>query len=144
MLLRGNYGWRGLFSEIRIQLARQPGAADGRRGRGGAACCVAPSGSARLGAARHDTDWSQPVSSEVIDAKRANVPLGGPRQGDAAAHMLELADAAAARGDYADALAWLGGADVIGDGLDPVYEGRRARWQLNVETDRVGPSQWFG
>ncbi|HET6870429.1 MAG TPA: hypothetical protein VFH80_31235 [Solirubrobacteraceae bacterium] len=58
--------------------------------------------------------------------------------------MLELADAAAARGDYADALAWLGGADAIGDGLDPVYEGRRARWQLNVETDRVGPSQWFG
>jgi len=58
--------------------------------------------------------------------------------------MLARADAAATRGDYADALVWLGRADALGDGLDPVYEGRRARWRLKEEACRVGPSQWFG
>jgi hypothetical protein len=59
--------------------------------------------------------------------------------------MLERADAAASRGGYADALAWLDSVDAIGDGLDPVYEDRRQVWRLKLETGaRVGPSQWFG
>jgi hypothetical protein len=82
------------------------------------------------------------VSSEVIAADRANLAPGAP--GPAVAHLLERADAAAARGDYVAALAWLGRADAKEDGLDPVYERRRARWRLDAETGRVGPSQWFG
>lgn len=84
------------------------------------------------------------MSSEVLDADRTNLAQGDLTHGRAVARMLERADAAAARGDYADALVWLGRADALGDGLDPVYEGRRARWRLKEEACRVGPSQWFG
>jgi hypothetical protein len=58
--------------------------------------------------------------------------------------MLESADAAAASGDYANALAWLRRLDAIGHQLEPVYENRRERWQSRVEPHRVGPSDWFG
>lgn len=84
------------------------------------------------------------MSSEVIDADRTNLAPGGPRQDSAVARMLERADAAAARGDYAEALASLRRVDAIGHGLDPVYEDRRKQWRLKVETRRVGSSQWFG
>lgn len=61
------------------------------------------------------------------------------------ARLVERADAAASRGDYADALAWLGTVDAIGDGLDPAYEDRRHVWRLRLETGgRAGASQWFG
>lgn len=66
------------------------------------------------------------------------------RQDRVVARTLESADAAAARGDYADALARLRTLDAIGHQLDPVYESKRAGWQSKVETGRVGCSQWFG
>lgn len=84
------------------------------------------------------------MSSEVLDADRTNLAQGDLTHSRAVARMLERADAAAARADYADALVWLGRADALGDGLDPVYESRRARWRLKEEACRVGPSQWFG
>jgi hypothetical protein len=95
MLLRGKYGWRGLSSEVTIEPCATTGcratrpAADGRswtRLIRFVRCNVRV---ARLGATRHDTDWSEPVSSEVIDAERADLALGGPRQGDAVAYTLE-------------------------------------------------------
>jgi hypothetical protein len=58
--------------------------------------------------------------------------------------MLESADAAAARGDYIHALAWLRNLDAVGYRLDHVYESRREEWGLKVETRRVERSQWFG
>ena len=82
------------------------------------------------------------MSSKVIDADRTHVAGGDPRQVRAVARMLERADAAAARGDYVDALAWLDRVDAIGDGLDAVYQGRREAWGLRAGP--VGPSQWFG
>jgi hypothetical protein len=82
------------------------------------------------------------VNSEVIDADSATLDPGTARP--AVGHLLERADAAAGRGDYIAALAWLGRADAKGGGLDPLYEERRVRWRLNAEAVPVGPSQWFG
>jgi hypothetical protein len=60
------------------------------------------------------------------------------------ARLLERADGAAARRDYADALAWLDRVDALGHELDPVYEERREGWRVRAEIGRVGSSQWFG
>jgi hypothetical protein len=85
------------------------------------------------------------VKSEAMGADHTNVATGPEsRPNRAVARTLESADAAAARGDYADALAWLGSLDAIGHQLDPQYESRRARWRSELETGRVGCSQWFG
>jgi hypothetical protein len=84
------------------------------------------------------------VGSEVIDADRRNAAPGAPRPNNAVARMLARADAAAARGDYADALAWLRRVDATGSRLDPVYADRREEWRSKAETGRVGCSQWFG
>jgi hypothetical protein len=85
------------------------------------------------------------VTSDVVDKDRTELARSDPRPGRAVARMLERADAAASRGDYVDALDWLSRVDVLGDGLDPVYESRRDVWRLRLEIGgRVGPSQWFG
>ena len=85
------------------------------------------------------------VKGEATDADRTNVAMRSrARQDHAISRALELADAAAARGDYVDALAWLGTLEAIGHQLDSVYENRCARWRLEVEAGRAGCSQWFG
>ena len=85
------------------------------------------------------------VKGEATDADRTNVATRSrARQDHAISRALELADAAAARGDYVDALAWLGTLEAIGHQLDSVYENRCARWRLEVEAGRAGCSQWFG
>jgi hypothetical protein len=85
------------------------------------------------------------VKGEATAADRTNVASRSrARQDHAISRTLELADAAAARGDYVDALAWLGTLEAIGHQLDSVYENRCARWRLEVEAGRAGCSQWFG
>jgi hypothetical protein len=84
------------------------------------------------------------MNSGVIGANRAELPRRDLRRDRALARMLKSADAAAARGDYADALAWLRKIDTMGHELDPVYESRRHAWWLKMEAERVGSSQWFG
>jgi len=84
------------------------------------------------------------VSTKVVDTDRSKVATRVRRQDRAVDRTLELADAAAARGDYVDALARLSTLDAIGYQLDPVYEKRRAAWRSRVETRQVGCSQWFG
>lgn len=85
------------------------------------------------------------VKREATDADRTKMATRSQaRQDHAVSRTLELADAAAARGDYVDALAWLGTLEAIGHQLDSVYENRCARWRLEVEAGRAGCSQWFG
>jgi hypothetical protein len=84
------------------------------------------------------------VSTNVVDTDRSKLGTRPPRPDRAVFRMLELADAAAARGDYADALDWLARVDASGDRLDPLYEGWRREWRSKVESRRVGSSQWFG
>jgi hypothetical protein len=84
------------------------------------------------------------VSTDEVDMHLATVVTRGSRRSPSAARMLESADAAAARGDYVEALAWLRSLDATGRQLDPVYANRRAEWRSKVETHRVRPSQWFG
>ena len=85
------------------------------------------------------------VKGEATDTDRTNMATRSrARQDHAISRALELADAAAARGDYVNALAWLGTLEAIGHQLDSVYENRCARWRLEVEAGRAGCSQWFG
>jgi hypothetical protein len=84
------------------------------------------------------------VSTNLTETDRTEVTPRAARQDRSAVRMLGLANAAADRGDYGDALAWLGKLDEMGHRLDPVYEGRRVGWRLRTETGRVGSSQWFG
>jgi hypothetical protein len=84
------------------------------------------------------------VSGEMDDTDRANGAERAPKSNGPVARLLELADAAAARGDYADAVAWLRRLEGSGHQLDLVYEERRERWQSKAEPRRVGCSQWFG
>jgi hypothetical protein len=60
------------------------------------------------------------------------------------ARLLRLADAAAARGNYSDALAWLRALEAMGHELDSIYESKREGWRLKVESSRGQCSQWFG
>ncbi|MGZ6587473.1 MAG: hypothetical protein ACXVHX_24605 [Solirubrobacteraceae bacterium] len=64
--------------------------------------------------------------------------------GDAVLRALGLADAAAKRGEYAEALAWLETLEATGYELEPKYEYKRARWRLKVKGAPTGSSQWFG
>ena len=63
---------------------------------------------------------------------------------DAVPRALGLAEAAAKRGEYAEALAWLETVEANGGHLGPKYEYKRARWRLRVKGDRNRSSQWFG
>jgi hypothetical protein len=83
------------------------------------------------------------MNSGVIGADRAERSRRDLRHERAVARMLKSADAAAARGDYADALDWLRKLDALGHQLDPAYESKREGWRLR-EPGRVGSSQWFG
>jgi len=58
------------------------------------------------------------------------------RHEQAVAQTLEWADEAAARGDHADALAWLNTVEAVGDGLSPDYESRRAQWRTVLRDRR--------
>jgi hypothetical protein len=82
--------------------------------------------------------------TEVTDVDRAGVATSGSRQDPLVARMLERADAAAARGDYDDALSCLRHLVARGHPLDHAYETRCAAWRLKAENVRVGCSQWFG
>ena len=57
---------------------------------------------------------------------------------------IRLADAAAKRGEYAEALDLLLTLEATGYQLEPGYEYKRARWRLKVKGGRIGYSQWFG
>jgi hypothetical protein len=92
---------------------------------------------------KQETGVSQ-LSTDVFDTDGADVATRPVRRPQFAARTLASADAAAARGDYVEALAWLRSLDAIGYELDPVYANRRAEWRSKVETRRVGSSQWFG
>lgn len=48
----------------------------------------------------------------------------------AVAATLALADEAAARGDYADALAWLATVEAVGDTLTSAYHAKQRAWRL--------------
>lgn len=61
-----------------------------------------------------------------------------------AARLLELADAAAGRQDFAEALAWLGTFEASGHQLDPIYVSKREGWQSMMASARGQCSQWFG
>jgi hypothetical protein len=74
----------------------------------------------------------------------ARTHIGAREARDAMPRALEVADAAAARGDHAEALAWLQTLEAIGHRQDSVSEEKRARWRLKLEDDRTGCSQWFG
>ena len=74
----------------------------------------------------------------------ARTPTGAQRSRDAVSRALELADAAAERGEHGEALAWLQTLEAVGHRLDPVSERKRARWRLTLEDNRTGCSQWFG
>lgn len=63
---------------------------------------------------------------------------------DAVSGVLGLADAAAKRGEYAEALDLLQTLEATGYQLEPGYEYKRARWRLKVKGGRIGYSQWFG
>jgi hypothetical protein len=84
------------------------------------------------------------VSSKTIDTELAERATRAPSQDRTVARMLDSAEAAAATGDYANALEWLRRLDAMGHQLEPVYEKRRERWRSKMEAHRVGPSQWFG
>jgi hypothetical protein len=85
------------------------------------------------------------VNGEATHQDRTNMATRSQaRQDHAVSRTLELADAAAARGDYVDAIAWLGTLEARGHQLESVYENRCARWRLEVEAGRAGCSQWFG
>jgi hypothetical protein len=84
------------------------------------------------------------VSTDIIESDRTNVATRAPSQDRSVGSMLQSADAAADRGDYVEALAWLRRLDAIGLQLDPVYASRRDEWRSKVESRRVGSSQWFG
>ena len=65
----------------------------------------------------------------------------------AVAQTLEWADEAAARGDHANALAWLKTVEAVGDQLTPDYKSRRAQWRTALRdhpaarlTDQAGGS----
>jgi hypothetical protein len=84
------------------------------------------------------------VSQEAVNADRRNVPTReGARHDRAVARTVELPDAAAARGEYVDALAQLHALEEIGHQLDSVYDNKRERLRLKVKIDRGGCSQWF-
>lgn len=84
------------------------------------------------------------VTTDVFDADRANVGTRPTRRPRWAARTLASADAAAARGDYVEALAQLRSIEQNGQQLDPDCENRRKEWQSKVEDSRIGSSQWFG
>ena len=84
------------------------------------------------------------MSSKIVDTDHARGARRAPRLDRTVAGALDTADAAAAQGNYADALAWLGRLDALGYQLEPLYEKRREEWQSKVEPRRVGSSQWFG
>ncbi|HSO98626.1 MAG TPA: hypothetical protein VLP43_06720 [Solirubrobacteraceae bacterium] len=69
---------------------------------------------------------------------------GALRARDAVPRALELADAAAERGQYAEALGWLQTLEASRHQLDAAYADKRVRWRLKVEEDRTECSQWFG
>ncbi len=48
----------------------------------------------------------------------------------AVAATLALADEAAARADYADALAWLATVEAVGDSLTSAYHAKQRAWRL--------------
>jgi len=73
----------------------------------------------------------------------ARTHAGARRTRDAVLRALELADAAAERGEHAEALAWLQTLEAIGHRLDPVYENKRASW-LKLQDQHTGCSEWFG
>ena len=82
---------------------------------------------------------------EATGAERTSMAtLSRARQDRAISRTLALADAAAARGNYVDAVDWLTSLEATGHQLDSVFENRRARWRLEGETAHVGCSQWFG
>jgi hypothetical protein len=60
---------------------------------------------------------------------------GAPERGPHGAHLvavarsLSWADASAARGDFADALAWLRAVEAMGDRLPDAYLTKRRLWQ---------------
>ncbi len=86
----------------------------------------------------HDA-YHRVLSRELVNPDPADQDSG---YGGAAGRS--LADAAAGRGNYLGALTSLPTVEAIGRQLDSVDESRRARWRLEVETGRVGSSQWFG
>lgn len=76
--------------------------------------------------------------TQVTEVDRTDVMEG------AVGHMLALADAAAAREDYDEALACLRRVAASGHRLDHAYESRCEGWRLKAENVRVGCSEWFG
>lgn len=50
----------------------------------------------------------------------------------AVARTLQWADGCAARGEYADGLAWLAMIEKLGDTLPPEYEDKRQRWTASL------------
>jgi hypothetical protein len=84
------------------------------------------------------------VSSKTIDSDRTHLATRATSQDGTVNRMLELADVAAGRGDYANALRLLRRLDSMGHQLDLVHEKRRERWRSRLEAQHIGPSQWFG
>ena len=70
--------------------------------------------------------------------------IGARTAKDVMPRTLELADAAAKRRDYAEALGWLDTLEANGYQLEPAYEYKRARWRLKLKGGRTESSQWFG
>lgn len=62
-------------------------------------------------------------------------PVGLTRHEAAVRRTLDLADEAAARGDFDDALAWLAAIEAMGDDLPAEYVGQQRAWRL------TGPQQ---
>jgi hypothetical protein len=76
------------------------------------------------------------VAADVLTAvgdvyPRCRRPLGAATRHEwAVARTLEWADDAAARGDHANALGWLGVLDTMGDQLSSEYRRKRENWRL--------------
>ena len=48
---------------------------------------------------------------------------------------LDFADAAAANGDYAEAISWINVVEGVGYDLPDAYDAKRTRWQTLVDAD---------